>query len=306
VSPAAVQVGVGLRHSDDIAARAARLEALGFDSVHAGEHVFFHGPTTNAMIALAVAAGATSRISLVSAIVLLPLYPAAQIAKMASVLDVASGGRFRLGVGVGGEFPAEFRAVGVPHEERGRRSDEALELIRRLFTGERVSFAGRWAQLDDLALQPPPATPGGPPIWVAGRREAAQRRAGRYGDVWMPYLCTPEQLADGMVRVREAAAEAGREPAAVGAAAYAFVAVDRDGERARRTASETVGRMYRQDFSRLQRYLVAGTPAECAARLGEFREAGASHVQLNPACRVEDEPAMLGLLAEEVLPLLRG
>ena len=169
-----------------------------------------------------------------------------------------------------------------------------------------MSFAGRWAQLDDLALQPAPATPGGPPIWVAGRREAAQRRAGRYGDVWMPYLCTPEQLADGMVRVREAATEAGRDPAAVGAAAYAFITVDRDGERARRIASETVGRIYRQDFSGLQRYLVAGTPQECAARLGEFRDAGAAYLQLNPACRDEDEPAMLALLAEEVLPLLRG
>ena len=301
-----MEIGVGLRHPGDIAARAARLQALGFDSVHAGEHVFFHGPTTNAMIGLAVAAGATSTITLLSAVVLLPLYPAAQIAKMASVLDVASGGRFRLGVGVGGEYPPEFRAVGVPHTERGRRSDEALEIITRLFTGERVSFAGRWAQLDDLALQPAPATPGGPPIWVAGRREAAQRRAGRYGDVWMPYLCTPEQLADGMVRVRAAATEAGRDPAAVGAAAYAFITVDRDGERARRIASETVGRIYRQDFSGLQRYLVAGTPEECAARLAEFRDAGAAYLQLNPACRDEDEPAMLALLAEEVLPLLRG
>src|SRR4051812_24873113 len=176
-APAApLEIGIGLRGSAGVAARAALVERLGFDAVHCGEHVFFHGPVPNALIALSVAAGATTTIRLLSAVVLAPLYPAALLAKMAGELDVASGGRFRLGVGVGGEHEPEFRAVGVPRTQRGARTDEALEVARRLFSGGPVTYEGRWAQLDGLRLDPPPATPGGPEIWVAGRREAAQRR----------------------------------------------------------------------------------------------------------------------------------
>jgi probable F420-dependent oxidoreductase len=301
-----IRVGAGLGRTGDVARNAARLEALGFDTLHTGEHLFFHVPTQSAPIALAVAAGATERIRLVSAVVLLPLYPAAQLAKMASVLDVASGGRLTLGVGVGGEYPPEFRAAGVPVSERGRRSDEALEVMTRLFTGEPVTYAGRWADVDGLALRPPPAQPGGPPIWVAGRKEAAQRRAGRHGAAWMPYLCTPEQVRDGMVTVRAAATEAGRDPDAVEAAAYLWMATDPDGDRARRLARETLGRVYAQDFSRLGHYIVAGTPAECAARIREYAEAGARHVQLNLACGSDEEPAMLERIAADILPALRG
>jgi alkanesulfonate monooxygenase SsuD/methylene tetrahydromethanopterin reductase-like flavin-dependent oxidoreductase (luciferase family) len=299
-----LEVGIGIRRSHGIAAQAARIEDLGFDSVHIGEHVFFHGPTPHALIGLAVAAGATTKLKLLSAVALLPLYPAAQLAKMASVLDIACDGRLRLGVGVGGEYPPEYLATGVPHAERGRRANEALEIITRLFTGEPVTFAGRWAQLDGLRLDPAPTSPAGPPIWVAGRGEPAQRRAGRYGSVWMPYMCTPEQLHEGLKKARGHAVEGGRQAATIGAAAYLFIAVDNDGQRARRLATETVGSIYRQDFSRLGRYLVAGTPAECVTRLLEYRDAGASALQLNPACPEDMEPEMVELIAAAVLPQL--
>lgn len=300
-----VEIGIGLPGVGDIAATAQRFEAAGFDFVFSGEHLFFHVPTPNAFVALAAAAGATSRIKLLSGITILPLYPAVVAAKMASVLDVVSGGRFNLGVGVGGEYPKEFEAAGVPVAERGRRTNESLEVMRLLFSTRRASYEGTWTRFADVGLDPMPATPGGPPIWVAGRTEAAMRRAGRFADVWMPYMYTPEQLAESLVTVRDQAVADDRDPAEVGAAIYAFVNVDEDGDSAREAIVAAVSRNYEQDFSRLGRYLIAGTPAACVARIREYAEAGAGAVQLQLGCAPEEEERVLELLAAAVLPELR-
>lgn len=178
---------------------AARAEEQGFDLVACGEHVLFGSPTTNAFVALAAAAAATTRIGLLSAVTLLPLYPPALAAKMAATLDGVSRGRFELGVGVGGENPAEFAACGVPLRERGRRTDSGLDAVRAYLGGETVDVDG-----EPTVLDPVPARR--PPIWVGGRSEAAMRRAGRAGDVWFPYLCSPDRVTRGLATAREAAA----------------------------------------------------------------------------------------------------
>ena len=101
-----------------IAEEARDAERLGFDLVAAGEHVFFHGPVSNAFVTLAAAAAVTERIRLLSALTILPMYPMVMAAKMAATLDRVSHGRFDLGVGVGGDYPPEFAASGVPVEAR--------------------------------------------------------------------------------------------------------------------------------------------------------------------------------------------
>src|SRR5215472_13721564 len=155
---------------------AARLaENLGYDYLCSGEHMMFHGPVPNSLITLAVAAGVTSRIKLMSTVVLLPLYTPMVLAKMTSVLDVASEGRYHMGIGVGGEFPKEFEACGVPVKQRGSRSNEALEIITRLWTEKDVSFDGRYSKFSGVTLDPQPIQRPHPPIWVAGRKEPAMR-----------------------------------------------------------------------------------------------------------------------------------
>ena len=106
-----IEFGTALRSPYDVAAQARRIEQLGFDILGCGEHVSFHVDTANGFISLSVAAGATTSIRLMSTITLVPLYPAALLAKLGASLDVASGGRFTLGVGVGGEFPKEFERL---------------------------------------------------------------------------------------------------------------------------------------------------------------------------------------------------
>jgi probable F420-dependent oxidoreductase len=300
-----VRVGIGLDRLEDLTEAARAAEADGFDFVSCGEHVFFHGPTPNSFVALAAAAGATTSLRLLSAIAILPLYPAPLAAKLASVLDVVSGGRFDLGIGVGGEMPKEFEAVGVPVRERGRRTDEALEVLRLLFSPGPHSFTGPFTSFEDCELKPGPVQDGGPPIWVAGRSDAAMRRAGRFGAVWMPYMYTPERLASSLATVRETAEAEGRDPADVDGAIYSFICVDEDGDKARAAVTRAVGHNYQQDFSKLGRYLIAGTPEECAARIGEYVEAGAGDVQLQLGCAPEERDAVYGLLRDRLLPLLR-
>lgn len=283
----------------DVPATARRAEEQGFDLVASGEHVLFGSPTPNAFVALAAAASVTTRVRLLSAVTLLPLYPAPLAAKMAATLDRVSGGRFELGVGVGGENAVEFAACGVPVRERGRRTDAGLDVLVRLFAGEPIDVDGTPATLDPLPLQRPR-----PPIWVGGRSEASMRRAGRAGDVWMPYLGSPDRVARGLRTAREEAERHGRDPAEVDGAYFAWTAVDADPGRARRTALDVLAATYGQDMERIVDACVPhGTPEQVAARLAEYRDAGATSVVIAPATR--DAERDVDLLAREVLPRLR-
>lgn len=290
-----------------VGSTARRAEDLGYDVVACGEHVFFHGPSANAFVALAAAAGATRRIRLLSALTILPVYPVALAAKMAATLDLVSGGRFEFGVGVGGEYPAELTACRVPPSERGARTDEALAVLARLFAGEQVDHDGRTAVIDGQRLDPLPVQRPGPPMWIGGRSEPAIRRAGRHGDVWLPYMVTPARLASSLERVRGEAANYGRHPTDVRGAVLCWSVVDDDGEWARRTAIETTGAIYRQDFGPLaDRYLPAGRPEQVLERLREYADAGAETIVLAPACPDADLDRVIDAFARDVAPALRA
>ncbi|WP_291408643.1 LLM class flavin-dependent oxidoreductase [Actinophytocola sp.] len=298
------EFGVTLQSGADPAAFARLAEDAEFDYLACGEHLVFHGPTTNAFVSLAFAAGVTSRIKLVSAVTLLPLYQPTVAAKLAASLDVVSGGRFTLGVGIGGEFPLEFEAAGVPVESRGARTDEALEIVDRLLTSTDVSFDGRFTRFAGVTLAPRQKRR--TPFWIAGRRPAALRRAARWGDAWLPYLRTPEQVAEGRAAIDGYARADGKSGWAGRTALFAFTTVDRDGDRAREMAADRVGRTYRQDFSAFAaKYLVAGTPEECVARLREYLAVGVTTVIFRIACPRREADTMLRLIAEEVVPELR-
>ena len=288
------------------AAEARAAEDAGFDGVGTGEHLFFHGPVTNGFVALAAAAGATSRIRLLSSLTVLPLYPAALAAKLATTVDQVSGGRFDMGVGVGGEHPPEFVAAGTDVADRGARADEALELLRALWSGGPVDFAGRFTTVPGLALDPGPVQRGGPPIWLGGRRPPAIRRAGRYADVWMPYMYTPEQVARSLAEVRAAAEQAGRDPSSVRGSVFCWGAVHEDAATARQDAVDTVSAVYQQDFAPLaDRYLLHGDPDRVVARAREYADAGAGTLVFSPAAEGARRRAAVDLFSSAVLPRLQ-
>lgn len=287
------------------AAEARAVEEAGFDLLATGEHMFFHGPVPNGLIQLAAAAGATSSIRLLSALTVVPLYQPAVLAKLVTTLDQVSGGRFELGVGVGGEYPPEFEASGVDVRRRGSRTDETLELLRELWTGEKVDFTGRYARIPGLRLQPGPVQPGGPPIWLGGRKDAAIRRAARYASHWMPYMYSPEQLATSLTQVRDVAAELGRDPSEISGAVYLWGAVDEDGSRSRQWAIDYVSKVYQQDFTPLaDKYLIHGSPQQVLDRIGQYLDAGAETVIFAPVGDTARRAEIFRTLAAGVVPHL--
>jgi probable F420-dependent oxidoreductase len=299
-----LRVGLTIDDPRTVVADSRRAEELGFDLVGCGEHLFFHGPTPNAFAMLAAAAAVTTRIRLVTSIALLPLYPAVMVAKLAAVIDNISDGRFELGLGAGGEYPAEFEAAGVDPATRFRRMDEGLAVIRQLLRGGPVTFEGEYCSLSDVALDPPPRRADALPIWLGGRKPGAIRRAGQYADVWMPYMVEPAQVRDGLAQVREVAAAHDRADDAVSAALFVWTAVDADPNWARRTGVAAVSAAYRQDFSKLAgRYLLIGGPDEVADRLAEFAEAGVETVLCQVAAdNPSDRERIIGTLARSILP----
>lgn len=298
-----MKAGLALGATDEVIREAKEAEDLGFDYVTSGEHLFFHGPVPNAFVSLAAAAGATRRVRLVSSISLAPLYPPALFAKMVASLDVVSAGRFEVGIGAGGEYPAEFEAVDVDPAGRFRAIDETVEVCRRLFAGGAVDHDSEHAHLRGVTLEPLPVQRPGPPIWMAGRKAGALQRVGRLADVWLPYMVTPARLGEGLEQVRNAARDAEREPDSVAAAVFAWTCTDPDGDWARRTGVDMVSRIYAQDFGPLaDRYLFLGDPGQVAARLGEFAGAGADRVVFSVAAPGADRQRVVRTLAEQVLP----
>ncbi|HLN18497.1 MAG TPA: TIGR03619 family F420-dependent LLM class oxidoreductase [Acidimicrobiales bacterium] len=277
------------------------------ESLWVGGHVAAPNPTPEAMNHLARLVAVAERARVGTAVLLLPLYPPAIVAKQVADLDRAAGGRVTLGVGVGGEYPAEFDACQVPVAERGPRTDEAIGLLRRLWADAPVDHDGPFYPMHGVHLHPPPLQPGGPPIVVAGRQPVAMRRAGTLGDGWMPYLYSPNRYAESVGQVRAAAQAAGRDLATFEWMVFLFVAVAEDRPAALEQAAAFLGGTYRQDFSAfVERVSAAGTPADVATRLQEYVDAGARHFVIAPASRDDRERELLvGRLVDELLPALR-
>ncbi len=294
-----IEFGTALPSIKEVVEFAQRAENLGYDYLCSGEHMMFHGPVTNSLISLAVAAGVTTKIKLMSTVVLLPLYNPMVLAKQTSVLDVASNGRYHMGVGIGGEFPKEFEACGIPVKQRGSRANEALEVITRLWTEENVSFAGRYSKFSGVTLAPHPVQKPHPPIWVAGRKEPAMQRAARYADGWLPYMYTPEMLRDSVEKIKQFGIAAGRDMSRFRTGLFIFVSIGRDGDAARRQAAAALGKNYAQDFSKIAgRYTLAGTVDDVSRRAREYVDAGADSFQLSWACKPDDVAENVKLMAE--------
>src|SRR5215472_1613211 len=301
-----VEFGAALPSVKNIPEFAQRAEAVGFDYLCSGEHMMFHGAAPNSLINLSVAAGATKKIKLMSTVVLLPLYPPMIVAKLASILDVASDGRYHMGIGVGGEFPKEFEACGVPVKQLGSRSNEALEVITKLWTEKNVSFEGRYSKFSGVTLDPQPTQKPHPPIWVAGRKESAMRRAALYADGWIPYMYTPEMLHDSIEKIHQLGKRAGRDLSNFRPGLFIFASVYPDRNEAREQAARALGKNYAQDFSRIAgRYALYGNPDDCRKRLKEYVDAGARTVLVSWACRQDDIEQNMKLVAQEVAPAFK-
>jgi len=284
------------------------VEELNYDSFWTGEHIVYHRPILEAVTTLTYAATLTSRIKVGPATLLLPLRHPTMVAKQFSSLDVLSQGRVVLTVGVGGDYPREFAACGVPLNERGQRVTEAIEIMRKYWTGKRFDYDGKIFQIKDADMLPTPVQPGGPPIWVSGRQDAPMRRAATLGDGWHPYMFTAERCRDSFIKVKQFARDAGRVlPDDYTFACFIYVSLDDDREAARARAIKELTYRYDQDFSELvDKYCAFGPPEAVIDYLAKYIEAGVNYFILAPIMPPEKRREHLESLATKVLPALEA
>ncbi len=255
-------------------ARAA--EAARFDSMWLGDHLLYRGDGRpergpwEAWSLLSGLAAVTERIDLGPLVACLAFHPPGVIAKMAATVDEVSGGRLILGVGAGWNEP-EFSAFGIPFDHRVSRFEESFEIIRRLFSGERVTLDGRFWRADDAVMLPKPARR--PPIMVGSAGNRVLSIALPHVDAWNTwydnYGNTPEGFATLNARVTDAAAQAGRRPEEIARSACVLVVLD----------PAAVDRPVEDGVTPLE-----GTPERIGAGLRDLAEAGADEaiVVANP------------------------
>ncbi len=289
----------------------AAAEELPISSVWHGGHVLPRTGTGEVITRLSLLTAWTERVRVGSAVVVLPLYHPVMLAKQLADLDSHSGGRLTVGVGVGGEFPFEFEALGVKTTERGARTDESIPLLRSLWSGEPVTHHGRFFDLDDITLHPVDIAgasrmrAGGPPIVISGRKEAAMRRAARLGDGWMPYLVSADAYGRSVETVHAEADAAGRSLDGFEWSLFLYCSVRADGDRARSDVSTFLGKAYGgKPQEMLDRIAPSGTPDEVAAYIQAYVDAGARNIIISPATP-EDSLEVVQLAATEVLPQLK-
>ena len=257
------------------------VEEVGFDTIWTGEHIVFHRPILDATPLLAAVAAVTRRVRIGPAAILVPLRNPTILAKELATIDIISGGRLTVVAGVGGDYPKEFEACEVPMTERGRRTSESIEIMRRYWSGEHFSYEGKIHRLDDVWMDPVPVQPGGPPIWLAGRTDAAMRRAARLGDGFMPYMYTPERCREAFEQIKANAVQSGGLRDGFVRSCFAYVSLDDDPAKARELAIRDLSWRYGKDFEPwIDKYCVHGNAETCATRLREFAAIGVQHLAL--------------------------
>jgi probable F420-dependent oxidoreductase len=283
------------------------VDRSGYDSLWCGDHISFPMAIFDPLLQLAQAAVVSSRLTFGTSVYLLPLRHPVPVAKQVATLDHLTEGRFIFGVGVGGEFPKEYEACGVPIKERGARLGEAIALLRKLWSGEPVAHAGQfYPAFSGVPMQPPARQAGGPPIWCGGRSDAALARAGRLADGWISYVVTPEMYKSGLEKIAAAAGAAGRAGSKFGTGHLLFTRLDDTYERALEAATVSLSHRYAMDFRKAaERYAALGSPQQIADRMRAFHAAGVRHITLDLVGPYEERDRQIERIAREVFPLLK-
>lgn len=279
-------------------------ERLGFTTMCANDHLIAFRPWLDSLTALASILTKTPHMTLMTTVALPVVRGPAPLAKSLAALDILSGGQLIAGVGPGSSLQ-DYALVAIAFEERWKRFDESIQLLRSLLQREVTPFRGQFYASDATRLEPFPVQEPGVPIWIGSwGSETGLRRVARLGDGWLAsaYHITPASFVDALARLNQHLRQAGREPErfphALGSMFY-YLTDDR--RLAEELLVEVVSPTLGRPVELLRDRLLIGTPAECAEKLAELQAAGVQKVFLWP---VEDETLQLARFHEQVLPQL--
>ena len=279
-------------------------EELDIDSLWLSDRIVSEIMNVEPMIALSFIAARTKNLKFGTSVLALPLRNPTVLAKEIATLDFLSGGRVLPAVGLGTEDEREFEACGSPKRQRGGRTDEAIEVMKLLWSQDNVTFHGKYYTLNDVTIQPKPVQRDLPPMWIGGRSEAAIQRTARIGDGWLVSQATPDEVADGVARIKIGALEHGNEieDDHYGVLFSYFIA-DTPEEAAKQAAPYMLRRRTDVDYPEFSAF---GTPDHVSQLMGRYIDAGAPKIVVRPACAPELMMEQLELLGKEVVPHYHG
>jgi alkanesulfonate monooxygenase SsuD/methylene tetrahydromethanopterin reductase-like flavin-dependent oxidoreductase (luciferase family) len=281
------------------AARECRL-----DAISANDHLVFSTPWLDGLAALAASVERSGEMTLATTVSLPAVRGPVALAKALAALDILSEGRLVAGVGPG-STKRDYDAVGVSYEERWKRFDESVAILRALLRGEDAPLT-RFYAMPDAELAPPPYRPDGVPIWIGSwGSDAGLRRVARMADGWLAsaYNTSPDEFAAARESLGEKLAERDRDPNGFpNALVTMWTWVSEDGPETSRMLDEVLAPLLRRDPAELRDRLCIGSAEHCAGILSDYAQAGCEWVQLWP---LGDEPRQIEVVADSVLPELR-
>lgn len=262
----------------------AYIADLGLDHLFTADHVSFRGGAgSDGLVTLAALSGIEPRLDLQLGVMLLALRHPMVAARQIVTLAGAAPGRFTVGIGVGGEDRSEFEVCGIDPATRGRRTDVALEIVRRLLAGDAVTWHDEFYELDEARIRPSPSP--AVPFLVGGRSNAALHRAGRLGDGWLAAWCSARRLGEGIAEVERVAASSERvapPPTAWQHGIQLWVGVGENPKKGRAHVAEGMRTFYKMPFEPFERYTPVGTATDIAEFLQPYVDAGATSFNLTP------------------------
>jgi probable F420-dependent oxidoreductase len=278
---------------------AKKCEAMGCQSMWTIDRIAYDN--LEPLTVLAAAAGVTQKIRLGTSVLLGNLRHASHVAKIVSTLDFVSNGRVTLGLGFGSR-ESDYKAVEIPFEHRGSRALEQVQLMKRLWSEDSVTFKGKFYNVENLSVGPKPIQKPHPPIWTGGSAEVALKRAGTWAD---GFICGSSAIPDfpsTWEKIAGYARAAGRDPNRIRKAGLTFMAIHDDQSKAVRAVEDYVMRYYGRLRADVANTSLVGSPAAIAERMGAFLSRGLDTLIIGVA---DPDPRQLDLFGEKVLPKIK-
>jgi len=277
---------------------------LGFKAVSTNDHLISARPWLDAPTALAAVLSHSGNMAVGTSVTLPIVRGPVQMAKTLAAIDILSNGRLFVGLGPGSSA-RDYEIVGLDYEERWKRFDEAIQVLRSLWSGDGVGFTGRFYSTAGIDLEPKPIQKPSPPIWIGSwGSDAGLRRVARLGDGWLAsaYNTMPDQFKLGLAKLENNLKTVGKEPASFpNALVTMFMYVTEDKSKAERVLSETISGLLKRPVEELRERLLVGSPQDCAEKLAAYKAAGVQRVFIWP---VADELDQLTVFQTKVAPLV--
>jgi probable F420-dependent oxidoreductase len=293
--------GEGGENHDDLRKLVEVGDKHGYDSLWLSDRIVGEKFSLEPMMACSMVLAYSDRLKVGTSVLAMPLRNPVVLAKQVATLDYLSQGRFFPAVGLGQEEPEEYEACGVTKERRGPRTDEAIQLMRRLWEEEDVTHEGEFFTCHNVTVTPKPYLQPSTPVWIGGRSPAAARRVGRVGDGWLVSSATPEEVNEGCSILFETANEHHREIEDDHVGVLMGYYISDDVAEATEKASRFVTRP-RPD-AHFTEFTAVGPVEKVAEYVQRYIDAGGSKFVMRPLCSADETMEQLDILGEELLPM---